>query len=176
MKILLVYPYCLEERIHEEDVRVPPIGLYSVAAALIEAGHDVVLVNFQDKKGKMEDIRRVIAGQKPDLVGISILNANRFGGIEIARIVKQIEPRTPVVLGGVGATFLWKLFLRHFPEIDYVVVGEGDHAFTELVGLLEKGDEKGAAAVAGTPPRHNGAMVCNPPAPPIDELDTLADP
>jgi len=176
MKILLVYPYCLEERIHEEDVRVPPIGLYNVAAALIEAGHDVVLVNFQDKKGRTEDIRRAIAGQKPDLVGISILNANRWGGLEIARIAKQVEPRTPVVMGGVGATFLWKLLLRHFPEIDYVVVGEGDHAFTELVGLLEKGDEKGAAAVAGIARRQNGAAVCNPPPPPIDELDTLSDP
>ncbi|MCF8081362.1 MAG: cobalamin-dependent protein [Desulfobacterales bacterium] len=176
MKILLAYPYCLEERIHEEDVRVPPIGLYNVAATLIEAGHDVVLANFQDKKGKMEDIRRVIAGQKPDLVGISILNANRSGGIEIARIVKQIAPRTPVVLGGVGATFLWKLLLRHFPEIDYVVVGEGDHAFAELVGLLQKGDEKGAAAVPGIARRSNGAAVCNPLPPPIDDLDALADP
>jgi len=176
MKILLIYPYCLEERIHEEDVRVPPIGLYNVAAALIDAGHDVVLANFHDKKGKMEDIRRGIAAQKPDLVGISILNANRSGGIEIARIVKQIDPQIPVVLGGVGATFLWELLLRHFPEIDYVVVGEGERAFAALLQHLEKKDEKGAAAVPGIARRDNGRAVCNPPAPPIDDLDALADP
>lgn len=176
MKILLIYPYCLEERIHEEDVRVPPIGMYNVAAALLEKGHEVALANFHDQKEKTEDIRRNIAGQKPDLVGISILNANRFGGIEIARIAKQIDPRTPVVFGGVGATFLWQLLLRHFPEIDYVVVGEGEHAFADLVRHLEKGEEKEAAALPGIACRHNTRVICNPQPSPVEDLDTLPDP
>jgi anaerobic magnesium-protoporphyrin IX monomethyl ester cyclase len=176
MKILLVYPYCLEERIHEEDIRVPPIGLYNVAAALLERGHEVALANFNDKKEKTEDIRQSITGHRPDLVGISILNANRWGGIEIARIAKQIDPRRPVVFGGIGATFLWELLLHHFPEIDYVVVGEGEHAFAELVRHLEKEDEPGAATVPGIAHRSNGVAVCNPPPQPIDDLDALPDP
>ena len=52
MRILLVYPYCLEARIHEEDIRVPPIGLYNVAAALLAKGHAVALANFHDQKEK----------------------------------------------------------------------------------------------------------------------------
>ena len=38
MKILLVYPYCLEDRLHTEDIRVVPQGLYYVAAILAAAG------------------------------------------------------------------------------------------------------------------------------------------
>ena len=34
MKILLIYPYFLEERIHREEIEAVPIGLYSVAAVL----------------------------------------------------------------------------------------------------------------------------------------------
>jgi hypothetical protein len=31
MKILLIYPYFLEERIHREEIQAVPIVLYSVA-------------------------------------------------------------------------------------------------------------------------------------------------
>jgi len=41
LKILLIYPYCLEERISAEDVRVVPIGVYYVGAILKEN-------NYQD--------------------------------------------------------------------------------------------------------------------------------
>ena len=36
--------------------------------------------------------------------GFSILQANRWGGIEIARIAKQIDPKVKIVFGGVSAT------------------------------------------------------------------------
>jgi len=81
-----------------------------------------------------------------------------------------------VVFGGVGATFLWELLLHHFPEIDYVVAGEGEHAFAELVRHLERGDKTGAATVPGIAHRRNGAAVCNPPPQPVDDLDALPDP
>lgn len=44
MKIILIYPYFLEERIHEEEVSVPPIGLYYVAALLLEKEIDFVVL------------------------------------------------------------------------------------------------------------------------------------
>ena len=40
MKVLLIYPYFLEERIREEDIRPVPIGLYSVATVLRDHGYD----------------------------------------------------------------------------------------------------------------------------------------
>jgi hypothetical protein len=41
MKILLIYPYCLEARLHEEDVSIVPIGVYYIAAFLKENNYDV---------------------------------------------------------------------------------------------------------------------------------------
>ena len=38
MEILLIYPNFIEERVHEEDVRVVPIGLYYIGALLKEHG------------------------------------------------------------------------------------------------------------------------------------------
>ena len=45
-RILLVNPPFLEERIHEEDIRSMPIGLYNVAAVLKTDGYEVTLLNL----------------------------------------------------------------------------------------------------------------------------------
>ena len=45
MKVLLVYPPVLEDRVHEEDISVVPMGLYYVGALLMENHHEVRLVN-----------------------------------------------------------------------------------------------------------------------------------
>ncbi|MGD8368825.1 MAG: cobalamin-dependent protein [Desulfobacterales bacterium] len=176
MRILLVYPYFLEKRIHEEDIRVPPIGLFNVAAVLQEAGHRVTVADLHDKKDRPDDIRRLLSSEQPEVVGLSILHANRWGGIEIARLAREVVPTATVVVGGAGATFLWELLLNRFEEIDYAVLGEGEQAFAELAACLAAGDRKGAAGIAGVAFRKNGRAKCNPPAPPVEDLDALPDP
>jgi anaerobic magnesium-protoporphyrin IX monomethyl ester cyclase len=46
MKVLLVYPYFLEKRIHEEDISALPIGLYYVGALLKSHGYEVEILNW----------------------------------------------------------------------------------------------------------------------------------
>ena len=78
MKIVLIYPYFLVDRIHEEEVAVPPIGLYYVAALLLENGYDVEILNWHDIGKTPKKIREVLAG-KPDLIGFSILQRQSLG-------------------------------------------------------------------------------------------------
>ena len=40
-RILLVYPPFLEQRIHEDEIRALPMGLYHVAAAMKADGYPV---------------------------------------------------------------------------------------------------------------------------------------
>ena len=91
MRILLVYPYFLEERVHQEDVRAMPMGLYTIGAVLKAAGHEVALFNAYGFQGQAERIRTLLERFQPEVVGFSILNANRWGGIEIARLAKAID-------------------------------------------------------------------------------------
>ena len=139
MKILLIYPYCLEDRINAEDSQVVPMGLYSVAAVLVEQGHDVQVLNWHNLRGQPEAMEAVLADERPALVGLSILHANRLGGIEIARLAKKVDPAVHTVFGGIGASLLWEHFLTHFPEVDFIVTGEGEHGLAALVDGLEKG-------------------------------------
>ena len=48
MKVLLIYPYFLEERIQVEEIGIPPIGLYYVAAVLKENHYDVEQASLFD--------------------------------------------------------------------------------------------------------------------------------
>jgi radical SAM superfamily enzyme YgiQ (UPF0313 family) len=176
MKILLIYPYCLEERIQREEVSVAPIGLYYVAATLRERGHDVELYNWHDRRDRRREITALLREKRPRVIGFSILQANRWGGIDIAGWAKQIDPSVRVVFGGIGATFLWHHFLKHFPQIDYVVIGEGEIPFLALIESLTADDEDAAIDIAGLAFRRQSDIVGNPPPPPIATLDRLPDP
>jgi radical SAM superfamily enzyme YgiQ (UPF0313 family) len=137
MKVLLIYPYFLEQRIQAEDISVVPIGLYYVATVLRDYYYEVEILNWHHMNNSADQIKAFLGEKSPDVIGFSILNGNRWGGIEIARIAKELDPKTTVVFGGAGATFLWEHFLTHFPEIDYVVIGEGEYAFLELMKCIE---------------------------------------
>ncbi|MBW2572128.1 MAG: cobalamin B12-binding domain-containing protein [Deltaproteobacteria bacterium] len=104
MKILLIYPYWLEKRTRTEDVTVPPIGIYYIGAVLKENHYDVEILNWCSINETPQEIERVLGEKKPDVIGFSILQANRWGGIDIARIAKRIDPGVKIVFGGVAPT------------------------------------------------------------------------
>jgi hypothetical protein len=105
MKILLIYPYPLHDRSQEEDIKPVPIGLYYVGAVLKENNYDVEILNWYNIHKTPEKIGEVLSEKKPDVIGFSILNMNRWGGLEIAQIAKQINPEVKIVFGGVAALF-----------------------------------------------------------------------
>jgi anaerobic magnesium-protoporphyrin IX monomethyl ester cyclase len=174
MKILLVYPHFIEERSQGEDIQSVPIGLFSVAAVLKENKYDVEVLNWHDIQRKSEKVRDILLEESPQVIGFSILNGNRWGGIEIARVAKEIDPKVKIVFGGVGATCLWEHFLEHFPEIDYVVTGEGEYAFLSLVRFLEKGGSP--EGVRGIAFRGKGRIMRTNPPKLIEDLDSLPIP
>ncbi|MBW1776781.1 MAG: cobalamin-dependent protein [Deltaproteobacteria bacterium] len=176
MKTLLIYPYFLDPRLDEKDVEVVPQGLYYVAAVLQAAGVETVVADLHGFRGRSEAIRERIAAIQPDVIGISVLHANRWGAVDIARIAKAVRPETPVVFGGVGATFLWDHFLLRFPEIDYVVLGEGEYSFLELVRALDAGDAGAVRGIRGLAFRDAGHPVRTGPREPIPDLDALPHP
>jgi anaerobic magnesium-protoporphyrin IX monomethyl ester cyclase len=176
MKILLVYPYFIEERNEEENISAVPMGLYYLAALLLHEGYDAEILNLYRNGRNPQSIREILARKNADIVGISVFNANRWGGIETARIAKEVNPEAKIVFGGVGATFLWDHFLRHFREIDYVVLGEGEYSFLELVRSLDKGSRGDLAAIKGIAFRNGSQIVRTAPADPIPDLDQLPNP
>jgi radical SAM superfamily enzyme YgiQ (UPF0313 family) len=176
MKILLIYPYFIEERIQIEDITVPPIGIYYVAAVLKENNYEVEILNWHAIHKTPEKIEEVLTEKNPDVIGFSILHANRWGGIEIAQIAKQLNPEMKIVFGGIGASLLWEHLLGHFPDIDFVVIGEGEYTFLNLIKWMGAGDEKLLKNVKGIAFRENGKIVKTEKADLQPDLDKLPIP
>ena len=176
MNILLVYPYFIDNRINEEDISAIPMGLFYVGAMLRTHGYAVEIFNAYNLAEAPHRIHQVLDEKRPDVVGFSILHANRWGGIDIARMAKKANPDAAVVFGGGGATFLWEHFLTHFPDVDYVVRGEGEHSFLELVRFLEDGRKDTPDHITGLAFRKSGRPVATAERQPVADLDGLPMP
>ena len=66
MHVVLIYPYCLEERVHVDDVRVPPIGMFTIAAVLRENGIETTVLNWGHMKNRQRDMRNALDHLRPD--------------------------------------------------------------------------------------------------------------
>jgi len=176
MKILLIYPYFIEDRLHMEDIRAVPMGLYYVGAMLKANGFQVEILNWYNIDKQPHTIADTLKTYQPDVIGFSIVHANRWGGIEIARIAKALDPHVKIVFGGIGATFLWELLLTHYDPIDYVVIGEGEHTFLSLVQALTAEDHKAIQTIKGIAFSSATGPVCTEPAEVLSDLDQLPAP
>lgn len=177
MKIVLVYPYFLEARIHVDEIAAIPMGLYYVGAMLKAHGHSVDILNWHRRPDCMDAIKELLISKHPDIIGFSIVHANRWGAIDIAGLAKQIDPQVTVVVGGIGATYLWRHLLTHFKQIDYAVLGEGERTFMHLIEALEHdASEQRISAIPGLALRSGTDVVKTPPAHPIEDLDALPPP
>jgi len=176
MRILLIYPYFLEKRIHVDEISVPPIGIYYVGAVLKKHGYPVRILNGCDADKSMHLIEETLERENPDVIGFSILHANRWGGIDIARKAKALNPGVKIVFGGVGATFLWRHLMTHFNEIDFTVLGEGEYTFLHLVRAIENGTDSQIRTIKGIAFRQGLTLQRTEPAVPIEDLDQLPIP
>ena len=171
MRVLL-----LQAAKHDRSVeRTPPLGLLYLASWLRGRGHEVSLFDlrvFADC-----DVRRAepaIRRADPQVVGISSHSPESPAMFELARTVKRWRPDVPVVVGGSYATNFPRSVLEACPEIDAVVVGEGEETFAELV---ESWRDRGTFRdVPGCWFRDGGGVRAAPPRPPIRDLDSLPFP
>lgn len=176
MKIVLIYPYFIEKRVHSDDVGVVPMGLFHIGAMLMENGFSVEILNLYPYTKTSPEIPEILIREKPDIIGFSILNGNRWGGIEIAEIAKKLNPAVQIVFGGAGATFLWQHLMNHFPVIDYVVIGEGENTFLNLVRCIQDQRVNEIHQIQGLAFRDTLAPRFTGKAPFIQDLDTLPNP
>ncbi|MBL0716865.1 MAG: radical SAM protein, partial [Desulfosarcina sp.] len=136
----------------------------------------VEILNFYDLDKDSPIIRNILIEKKPDLIGFSILHVNRWGGIEIARIAREIFSDIKIVFGGIGATFLWKHLLTHFKEIDYIITGEGEYPFLNLVKALQGEKSLRFSDIGGLVFRNGDKIKKNEPLKHIENLDNLPNP
>jgi anaerobic magnesium-protoporphyrin IX monomethyl ester cyclase len=112
---------------------VMPPGLLSLAAYLREKGETVACIDFNvlNRKGADQDAARgfaeLLRDTQPLLVGVSVMVAGQFRRARpTCRQAKEIVPNAVTVVGGAHVSQFPREILRDCPEIDFVVIGEGE--------------------------------------------------
>jgi len=152
--------------------RMAPIGILQLAAWLERHGHATAVHDCLGPRaptGIDANVDSVLAGD-PELVGFSATTAGFMDAVDMAAIIKQQRPRVRVIVGGVHASAIGGALLEHFPEIDYLCLGEGEGA------LLDLADGMAPAAIANLVWRDGARIVVNARRERVRDLDQLPFP
>lgn len=125
-----------------------PIGFVSLASTLDSHGFEVRIVNLALKMLRDENFspENYIKGVETELFAIDLhWLPHVHGAIELARLCKKIHPDTPIVLGGLSASYYHDEILESIPEVDFVIRGDAtEYPMLELVRQLKNGNNFGA--------------------------------
>ncbi|TRO47283.1 B12-binding domain-containing radical SAM protein, partial [Candidatus Bathyarchaeota archaeon] len=142
--------------------RLPPIGLMYVAAALEKAGFTVQMLDNYLMKKPAQEVKELITKLNPIMVGITCGSATYARCVETAKNIKEAKPDCVIVVGGWHASYLPETLLSH-PEIDYVVIGEGERAITQLAIAIGTDKVSQAKTLDGVACRGSSGNIINPP-------------
>jgi hopanoid C-3 methylase len=158
VRVLLVHPSAL--MYSEIFLRLEPLGLERVAAALQADGHDVRLMDLQVYRPA--ELERQVTEFQPEAVGFSLnYLANVPEVVDLAKWLKTVLPECLVFAGGHSVSFVAEQVLAHADgAIDVVLKGEGETGAPALLARAPDGamaEAPGAVTLAG--PGRPPAMV-----------------
>jgi radical SAM superfamily enzyme YgiQ (UPF0313 family)/MoaA/NifB/PqqE/SkfB family radical SAM enzyme len=136
----------------------PPYGLAWIAAVLRDNNLGVVCRDYErsSKQAMLDSVAGIIANNNIKYVGISTQSTNRNYCYDLIEHIKGINPEILIILGGPFATQKYRLILKNF-AVDYIVLGDGEITFTELIQALE--ENKPVTRVKGISYKKNNKII-----------------
>jgi len=136
-KVVLINPPYQEAISSVSQISVgPPLGLAYIASILIKQGFKVDILDANALKLGVKEIIRWVDKTKPDIVGLTATTSTINICKRIADGIKSFAWKVPIVVGGIHPSTLPRETLEDFRGFDYVVEGEGEYTFNELISEL----------------------------------------
>jgi anaerobic magnesium-protoporphyrin IX monomethyl ester cyclase len=143
--------------------KLPPLGLSYVAGAVEKVDFKVEMLDNYMLNKPIEEVKQLVAKLNPAIVGITCGSATYRRCLETAQAVKETLPSCRVVVGGWHASYMPDSLLEQ-AAVDFVVMGEGERAMTELARHITTSNPgKVPVGIAGVGYKHDGALVKNAP-------------
>ena len=149
-----------------------PLYFQTMAAELRRHRISCEVVDGYCHRLDLKDLLQVIKLFQSRIVAFAAFHNTVHDAIRCAAEIKRRDPSVVTVFGSAYASPHWKEILDH-PEVDYVVVGDGEVAFRELAEHVLSGMD--SSHVAGIANCRHGVPTLTPPVPIVD-LDALAFP
>ncbi len=123
-----------------------------------------------------DEIREKIKASKAHVFGISSSFTPYYQeALEVARIIKEWDPKRIVVMGGCHVSCDPESVLKT-PWVDYVVLGEGEIRFPYLLEQIEKGTGGHLKGVDGIGFKDNGEVKIHPLSTFVEDIERFSFP
>ena len=152
--------------------RMAPIGILQLASWLEKHGHPCAVhdcLGPNAPRGCAANVERILA-TRPELVGFSATTSGFMDAVDMAAAIRAKAPHIRIAFGNVHASSIGAPLLEHFPEIDYLTIGEGEGAMLDLAEGVAPQD------IGNLVWRDGARIVTNPRRDRIRNLDELPFP
>lgn len=138
MKVLLLSMPDSFEHMPPVVVRMPN-GALACLAGNLDAHHTVAIADLILVQSKVtETVTRLVRDLEPDVVGMSVMTFQRSTAFKIARLIRSLRSNTRVVAGGYDPSLAPDAY-EPCDAVEFLVRGEGEHTFCELLRGIEAG-------------------------------------
>ena len=163
MNILLVSMPDSFEHMPTVGIRMPN-GALSALAGNVDSHHrvavaDLILVQREVRA----TVERLVHEWQPGLVGLSVMTFQRKTALRIIELVRALRPGVRIAVGGYDPSLAPEAYTDPTAAVDFIVRGEGELTFRELVRALERGG--GFENIAGLSYREGDGFRHNPDRP-----------
>lgn len=154
MNFLIINPYY-----SISETPSPPLGLAYIAAALERQGVEVKVLDLVVFPYSRQLLESVLKNFKPRIVGTTAVTMTFDSAIDVIKEIKSIDPSIYTVMGGPHVTFCAKETMSLFPELDFIVLGEGEDTIAELAMVIDNGVD--VSGIEGIVFRRKSGIVDN---------------
>ena len=156
---------------------LPPPTTLLILAAYIEKeipDIEIEVLDSQAEKLNWTGIEKYIESSEPSMVLTSGFTCNVYTCARAFEIAKKVNRDIVTVAGGIHFSTLPEESLIEFPEIDYIIRGEGEITLVELIKKLNNGGK--IEKINGLSYKKSGKIINTQTRPLITNLDKLPFP
>lgn len=166
MNVLLLSMPDSFEHMPPQAIRMPNGALTSLAGN-VDPHHRVAVADLiLCYDSVRETLLRLIHEFDPEVIGLSVMTFQRRTAHRIIALARELKPSLRVVVGGYDPSLAAEAY--EGMGVDYIVRGEGEITFRELLRALENG--RSFAGISGLSYRAGEGWLHNP-ARPVHQLE-----
>ncbi|MFQ5444136.1 MAG: B12-binding domain-containing radical SAM protein [Nitrospinales bacterium] len=166
MNILLLRPQAEDKEIS----KVMPLGLLAIGSVLQREGYNIRILDLRLSADPDEELQTTLKEFDPEIVGMGLMTVESDYAFAAAKKVKALKNDATIIFGGPHCAHDPE-FILHDPNVDLMVVGEGELTIVELLKVLK--DKTDLGTVKGIAFKKDGEYIKTPAREKILDLDWL---
>ncbi|MCD6289018.1 MAG: B12-binding domain-containing radical SAM protein, partial [Anaerolineae bacterium] len=125
-------------------------GLASISAAAKAEGFEVDLIDLRALES-WDHFREEFRQRDPDVVGVTMMSVDYNPTRRALEIMREVKPDVVTIVGGPHVSLALEDSL-HLPNVDYLVMKEGEISFPKLLHAVEEGRPPKQKVIVGETP------------------------